>query len=86
MMLPPVVSGLFLLAMGGGVLTVAWHGYRAGVLSAGPNFFRGRYLPNRARNPVAFHFFLALYYSAGMALCVWGLLALAGLAPPLRLR
>ncbi len=86
MMLPPVVSGLFLLAMGGGVLAVAWQGYRAGVVPAGANFFRGRYLLNRVRNPVAFHLFLALYYSAGMALCVWALLALAGLAPPLRLQ
>lgn len=86
MTLPPFVSGIFLLAMGGGVLAVAWQGYSDGVLPAGSNFFRGRYMPSRARNPFAFHFFLVLYYSAGMALCVWGLMALAGMAPPLRLQ
>jgi hypothetical protein len=85
MMLPPFVSGIVLLAIGGGVLAIGWQGYRTGVLPAGPNFFRGRYLPSRAGNPFAFHFFLVLYYSAGMALCVWGLMALAGMAPPLRL-
>ncbi len=86
MTLPPFLSGMILLAIGGGVLGVAWHGYRVGMLPAGPNFFRGRYMPDRARSPVAFHFFLVLYYSAGMALCVWGLMALAGMAPPLQLQ
>lgn len=80
------VSALFLLVMGGGVLAVAWQGYRDGVLPAGSNFLRGRWMPGREANPFAFRFFLALYFAAGMALCVWGLLALAGMAPPLRLR
>lgn len=31
--------------------------------------------PNRDDNPLAFRFFLALYYRGGMALAVWGLLA-----------
>ncbi len=84
-MLSPFASALVLLGFGGGILAVAWQGYRAGVLPAGPNFFRGRYMPNRSANPVAFHFFLALYLAAGMALAVWGLLALVGMAPPLRL-
>lgn len=84
-MLSPFASGVVLLFFGGGILAVAWHGYRAGVLPAGPNFFRGRYMPSRAANPFAFHFFLVLYFASGMTLAVWGLLALVGMAPPMRL-
>lgn len=81
--MPLYLSALFLLASGGGVLAIAWHGYRDGVLPAGTNFFRSRWMPTREANPFAFHFFLALYFSGGMALSVWGLLCLAGMAPPL---
>lgn len=83
--MPQYLSAFFLLAVGGGVLAVAWHGYRDGVLPAGSNFFRGRWMPSRDANPFAFHFFLILYFSAGMALSVWGLLALLGMAPPVPL-
>lgn len=69
--MPLYLSALFLLASGGGVLP------------AGTNFFRGRWMPTRKANPFAFHFFLALYFSGGMALSVWGLLCLVGMAPPL---
>jgi hypothetical protein len=86
MTLPQTASAIVLLAFGGGILAVAWQGYRAGALPAGPNFLRGRFMPSRADNPLAFYFFLALYFSAGMALAVWGLLALVGMAPPLRLQ
>ena len=86
MTLPQAVSAVVLLAFGGGILAVAWQGYRAGVLPAGPNFLRGRFMPRRADNPFAFHFFLVLYFSGGMALAVWGLLALVGMAPALRLQ
>ena len=67
------------------MLAVGWRGYREGELPAGSNFFRP-YRPNRNDNPLAFHFFLALYYASGTTLAVWGLLALVGLAPPLPLR
>lgn len=85
MTLPQFASACVLLVFGGGILAVAWHGYRDGVLPAGSNFLRGRWMPRRTRNPFAFHFFLALYFSGGMALAVWGLLALLGMAPPLSL-
>lgn len=84
--MPVYLSALFLLVVGGGILAVAWHGYRVGVLPAGPNFFRGRWMPSREANPFAFHFFLVLYFGGGMALTVWGLLSLVGMAPPLPLR
>jgi hypothetical protein len=79
------LGALFLIAMGAGVLAVAWRGYQAGELPAGSNFLRP-YRPNRDDDPLAFHFFLALYYCGGTALAVWGLLALVGMAPPLKLR
>ncbi|MCD6679867.1 MAG: hypothetical protein LT102_04300 [Burkholderiaceae bacterium] len=78
-------GALFLITVGAIVLAVGWRGYREGELPAGSNFFRP-YRPNRDDNPLAFHFFLALYYASGTALAVWGLLALVGLAPPLPLR
>jgi hypothetical protein len=86
MTLPQWLSAFVLLAFGSGILAVAWQGYRDGELPAGPNGLRGRWMPNRTANPVAFHFFLVLYFCGGMALAVWGLLALVGMAPPLKLQ
>ncbi|MGH7311642.1 MAG: hypothetical protein ACREJV_00585 [Candidatus Rokuibacteriota bacterium] len=80
-----MLSVLFLIVTGVGVLVVARRGYVSGVLPAGTAFFRP-WRPTRDDNPLAFHFFLALYFCAGMALLVWGILALFGGAPPLRLR
>jgi hypothetical protein len=53
-------------------------------LTASPLAFGA--LPSRATNPFAFHCFLTLYFTGGMALAVWGLLALVGMVPPLRLQ
>jgi hypothetical protein len=80
-----LAGGLFLLGMGAGVLAVAWSGWRSGVLPAGTSFFRA-FRPTRDDNPLAFHFFFALYLCGGIALAAWGLLSLAGLAEPLKLR
>jgi hypothetical protein len=85
-MMPHWLSVLFLLAAGAGLLAAAYHGYRGGELRAGTNFWRGVYRPNREDNPLTFHFFLILYFCAGLALCVWGLLALLGMAPDLKWR
>jgi len=78
-------GALFLIAMGAGVLAIAWRGYREGELPAGSRFFEP-YRPNRDDDPLAFRFFLALYYCGGTALAVWGLLALVGLAPEPKVR
>ncbi len=74
------IGALLLVALGALVLAVAWRGYQQGELPAGSNFLRP-YRPNREDDPIAFHVFLALYYGGGMALAVWGLLTLVGLAP-----
>lgn len=81
-MMPHWLSVLVLLAIGAGLLAVAHHGYVVGELRAGTNFLRGVYRPNREDNPLAFRFFLMLYFSAGLVLCVWGLLALLGMDKP----
>ncbi len=79
------LGALFLIAMGAGVLAVAWQGYREGELPAGSRFLEP-YRPNRDDEPLAFRFFLALYFCGGTALAVWGLLSLVGLAPALKLQ
>lgn len=76
---------MFLIAIGTGLLAVAWRGWQIGEVPAGSNGLRP-YRSNRSDNPLAFYLFLALYGVGGMALVVWGLLILAGLAPPLQLR
>lgn len=80
-----MLGGLFLVAIGAGVLAVAWQGYLKGELPAGANFLRGTYRPSRDDNPVAFHCFLVLYLCAGVVLAAWGLLMLIGMAEPLKL-
>jgi amino acid transporter len=82
--MPRTLGSLILIVLGAGVLAVAWQGYVAGVLPAGSAGWRA-YRPNRQDNPLAFHFFLALYLCGGMALVVWGILALFGAAPALKL-
>ena len=79
------LGALFLIAIGSGVLAVAYRGWRDGELPAGAKGWQA-YRPNREDNPLAFHAFLALYFCGGMALAVWGLLVLIGMAPPLKWR
>jgi hypothetical protein len=79
------LTSLFLIAVGAGVLAVTRQGFVSGVLPAGSSLFRA-FRPTRGDHPLAFHFFLALYFCGGMALLVWGILALFGGAPVLRLR
>lgn len=80
-----LLTSLFLIAAGAGLLAVTRQGYVRGVLPAGSAFLRA-YRPTREDSPLAFHVFLALYFCGGMALLVWGILALLGGAPALRLR
>lgn len=82
-MMPHWLSILFLLVVGVGLLAVAYHGYLTGELRAGTNFWRV-YRPRREDNSLAFHLFLTIYFCGGLALCVWGLLALLGTAPDLK--
>ena len=74
-----MIRALILIALGALALAVAWKGQQSGELPAGSNFLRP-YRPNRDDQPLSFRFHLALYYCGGMALAVWGLMALVGLA------
>lgn len=79
------LGALFLIAIGSGVLAVAYRGWQDGELPAGAKGIHA-YRPNREDNPAAFYAFLVLYVCGGMAIAVWGLLMLVGMAPPLKLR
>lgn len=78
-------GALLLIAFGAGVLAVAWRGYRIGELPAGTRGFH-RWRLNGVDNSLAFHPFFAFHPCAGIALAVWGLLILLGMAAPLKLR
>lgn len=82
--MPRILGSAILILFGTGLLAVAWQGYVTGVLPAGAAAWRA-YRPRRNDDPVAFRFFLTLYFCAGMALAVWGILALFGAAPALKL-
>jgi hypothetical protein len=83
-MIPRWLSVVILLGFGAGLLRVAMTGWREGSVPAGPSL-RGRWEPSREAEPIAFVVFVALYFCAGLALCVWGLLAMVGMAPALEL-
>lgn len=82
--MPRALGSIILILFGAGVLAVAWQGHVRGILPAGSAGLRA-WSPNRRDNPLAFRFFLALYVCGGMALAVWGILALFGAAPALKL-
>jgi hypothetical protein len=79
------IGALFLIAVGAGLLVVAWRGWNRGELPAGSKGLQS-YRPNRESSPAAFHFFFLLYVAGGIALTVWGLLILIGAAAPLKLQ
>jgi len=79
------LGALFLIAIGSGVLAVAYRGWQDGELPAGARGVSA-YRPNREDNPAAFYVFLVLYICGGIAIAVWGMLVLVGMAPPLELR
>ncbi|MGH8752728.1 MAG: hypothetical protein ACRET9_02320 [Burkholderiales bacterium] len=80
-----VLGSFFLIGIGALLLAVAWRGYVSGELRAGVAYFRP-YRPSREDNPLGFYFYLALYFCCGMVLTVWGILALFGGAPAIKLR
>lgn len=80
----PLLGGLLLIALGAIVLVAVLKGSRSGSLPAGASFFR-RLTVVQDENPTAFHLLLLLYGAAGLALEVWGILAVIGLAEPPRI-
>jgi hypothetical protein len=62
------------------LLATAFHAYTIGEMRAGTSPF-APYLPNRNDNPLAFNCPLLMYFCGGLALCVWELLGMIGMAP-----
>jgi hypothetical protein len=83
--MPQWLSVVVLLGLGAALLRVAHNGWREGRVRAG-NSIRGVWHAERDAHPLAFRFFVGMYYCAGMALCVWGLLVMVGMAPGMRWR
>lgn len=79
------MTTLFLFVVGIGLLVVAYRGYIRGEIRAGRNGLK-LYMPTRKDNPLAFHFFVALYVFGGFASLIWGILVLAGVADPIPLK
>jgi hypothetical protein len=84
-MMPRWLAIPLLLGMGAVLLMAAYHGYIKGEVRAGTSLL-APYCPNRDENPLAFNFFLLVYFGGGLALCVWGLLGMLGMAPMPRWR
>lgn len=84
-MMPRWLSVVFLVGVGAFLLWVAHKGWREGRVRAG-NTVRGVWYAERDAHPLAFRFFVGMYYCAGLALCVWGLLAMVGMAPAMKWR
>lgn len=80
-----ILSVLVLLVGGALFLCAAHVGSRNGRVRAGNSFLRVHYV-ERDESPLAFRFCIAMYYCLGMGMCVWGLLAMVGMAPPLKWR
>lgn len=79
-----MIAALAILLFGALLSLVALQGQRSGSLPAGANFLRPLRV-SRDDNWGMFHLLLALYGAAGLALEVWGVLAIIGLAPPPKL-
>ncbi|HJU22244.1 MAG TPA: hypothetical protein VJ891_07020 [Casimicrobiaceae bacterium] len=80
-----LLSSLAVIALGIVLLVLVRRGWLAGEVPAGVAYLRP-YRPNRDENAVAFHFYVALYFVGGVALIVWGILALFGAVAPIPLR
>jgi hypothetical protein len=83
--MPRLVSAILLMLLGAGILAMAWRGHVKGEIPAGSSGFQA-YRPNRIDQPLVYRIFLTLYFVGGMALEVWGILALFGAAPAIKLR
>lgn len=76
------MMGLLQIVIGLGLLVVAYRGHRSGEIRAGSAGFKP-YTPSRDDSPLAFHCYLLLYIGSGLALLVWGVFALLGIAAPM---
>ena len=83
--MPRCLAIPLLIGMGAALLMAAYRGYMKGEVRAGTSLL-APYRPNRDESPLAFNLFLLVYFCGGLALCVWGLLGMLGMAPMPRWR
>jgi hypothetical protein len=76
-----ITSTIAVLALGIGILFVAWRAHISGELVV-VRFFRA-YRPNRQDNPLGFYFYLGVLIVAGTFYTVWGIFIFMGLLRPL---
>lgn len=76
------MMGLLQILIGLSLLVVAYRGHQSGEVRAGSAGFK-LYTPTRDDSPLAFHLYILLYVSSGLALVVWGVFALLGMAAPM---
>ena len=79
------MTTVFLFVVGVGLLAVAYRAHHVGEIRAGLAGFKP-YRPTREESPGAFYFYLTVYICAGLVLLVWGVLVIAGVASPMRLK
>jgi len=76
------LTALLQIVIGFVLLALAYDGHRKGWIRAGSKGFRP-YRPSRDDSPFMFHFYMLVYLAGGLAMIVWGVLVLIGLAAPL---
>jgi hypothetical protein len=79
-------QGLLFLFFGVGLLLVAYQSLARGWLPFGSRGLSGRLEFRRSENPFLYWLAFALYIAAGLALAIYSIRVLAGIAPLLKLR
>jgi hypothetical protein len=80
-MMERIPSAIVLLALGVGILFIAWRGHVSGELAV-VRFFR-LYRPNREDNPRQFYIHLGILIVAGTFYACWGIFIFVGLVEPI---
>ncbi len=79
-------QAIFFLLLGLGLLLVDYQSLRRGWLPCGPNGLSGRLEFHRDRQPILYWLMFLLYGAAGVALILFAVRLLFGVAEPLPLR
>lgn len=80
-----IFQSLLFLVFGLGLLLMDWRSLKSGSLPCGPNGLQGRLEFTRDNQPFGYWVMFVLYGGAGIALVVFSIRLLAGLATPLPL-
>ena len=81
-----IFQGLLFLFFGVGLWLVNYRALSSGWLPCGPNGIKGRLEFKRDASPLMFWLMFAIYTTGGLALIIFAIRLLAGLAVPLPLQ